>query len=398
MAAIREDGCSFFLILQFMELHYFNPENDMSLGLTPGQKLTLSPMVSRLHDDGALLPIWYASKGDSVLVEKAYDTTFFNRRCEEFGLDVHPAVHTDKAFGAPWGWSFESADKLLRAGADVLQRNLLKSIRLLSHRRTTIEILSNLSEKYDLPSFQVPVEATGISVVKDCLERWKDIYVKLPWSSSGRGVFRLSELTEISEKRISGMIRKQGSVLVEAAFNKKIDFAMLFHSQFGKTEFIGYSLFFNSRRDSYGGNLMTSDEKIENILIGSGTSKKYLETLKNAMVQVLTSVVSPIYNGYFGVDMMIGKDGSVSPCVELNLRMTMGVVAHIWRRRYLTDNAMALFSVKPVNSIADMKDEDAVIKECRLQRGRILLTPPSANGFMFSVETVEESEFEKFLI
>ncbi|MDE5915106.1 MAG: hypothetical protein K2G71_00870, partial [Duncaniella sp.] len=46
--------------------------------------------------------------------------------------------------------------------------------------------------------------------------------------------------------------------------------------------------------------------------------------------EILTELTATAYKGWMGVDMMVYNDGGrrrVMPCVELNLRMTMGVVA-----------------------------------------------------------------------
>ncbi|MCM1093064.1 MAG: hypothetical protein NC421_03840 [Lachnospiraceae bacterium] len=382
-----------------MKLHYFNPENDIALGLLPGQSLTMSPMVAALHRVGALLPVWYASPGDCVLVEDPFDHDFVSRIRRDFALDVDAVTSACGASGAPWGWSFDAARRLSVAGAVVPDAAMLEKMRGLSHRRTTLDVLSRLAGLTAFSGITLPVEAADVATVKKSLDEWGAVYVKQPWSSSGRGVFRLDALTGDVEKRISGMIRRQGSVMVERAFDKIIDFAMLFRSHSGVTEFVGYSLFFNSVRDSYGGNLMFPDEEIESYLVERGASAAHLGILKRSMPEILTSVVSPFYDGYFGVDMMLGRDGAISPCVEINLRMTMGVVAHIWRERFLAPEMGGVFRVASASMAGGALESECEINNNRVLSGRILLTPPSAHGFVFSVETLEGSmsELQKFL-
>ena len=41
----------------------------------------------------------------------------------------------------------------------------------------------------------------------------------------------------------------------------------------------------------------------------------------------MSSALKDVYTGPFGVDMMILNNGYIHPCVELNLRQTMGHVA-----------------------------------------------------------------------
>lgn len=375
-----------------MKLHYFNPENDIALGLDPARSFTLSSGVADLHNSGAMLPVWYAGGGDAVLVADVKSCqAFLESRCRMFNLDVSVADVAPGADGAPWGWSAQASRDLSHAGASVLSADRVEVIRQLSHRRTSIDILSALYLDSRIKPRPLPVEAFDVETVRSLHEKWGDIYVKQPWSSSGRGVVHISGWTDKVGVALTGMIRRQGSVLVERGIDKRMDFAMLFKSDGSKAGFVGYSLFFNNRQ-SYAGNLMADDRVITECLIGCGASLPELDAVRNGLENVLSEIIAPVYSGYFGIDMMVDSEGGIVPCVELNLRMTMGVVASIWRRRYLSPDALALFMVgRPEAGIGD----DCRIKDFRLQKGRVLLTPPSAGGFVFSVETV--SEFKQFL-
>ena len=65
------------------------------------------------------------------------------------------------------------------------------------------------------------------------------------------------------------MIRKQGSVLVERAHDKILDFAMLFKADNGGVvRSYGLSRFFNERGTGYTGNLILSDSRIAAELSG----------------------------------------------------------------------------------------------------------------------------------
>ena len=39
----------------------------------------------------------------------------------------------------------------------------------------------------------------------------------------------------------------------------------------------------------------------------------------------IAEVVAPGYSGPLGIDMLATGDGRINPCVEMNLRMTMGM-------------------------------------------------------------------------
>jgi hypothetical protein len=95
--------------------------------------------------------------------------------------------------------------------------------------------------------------------------------------------------------------------------------------------FYGYSLFFNAHGDAYGGNLIADDEAIKAELT-KHVPEGLIDDIREALTRILADLTEGDYEGFMGVDMMIadGQQGQaiVVPCVELNLRTTMGVIAH----------------------------------------------------------------------
>ena len=63
----------------------------------------------------------------------------------------------------------------------------------------------------------------------------------------------------------------------------------------------------------------------------------------------LKEVYGGAYEGYLGVDMMICRDGDeyyVHPCVEVNLRMNMGVVSRLLYDRFLSDGVKGTYVIE----------------------------------------------------
>ncbi len=90
----------------------------------------------------------------------------------------------------------------------------------------------------------MPLEAKSVTEVEELVGEWGTAFVKSPWSSSGRGVFPVSLSTlGVSLPRVEGVIRRQGSVMVEPELPRLQDFAMLFDYAGGEARFEGYSLF-----------------------------------------------------------------------------------------------------------------------------------------------------------
>ena len=101
---------------------------------------------------------------------------------------------------------------------------------------------------------------------------------------------------------------------------------MLFRS------FIGYSQFRTGGSGAYEGNRLISNAAIEQNL-SEYVPVGELDKLRNCLERELSLRFGSVYNGYLGVDMMICRFPEnektafrIHPCVEINLRMNMGVM------------------------------------------------------------------------
>ena len=373
-------------------LHLFNPENDMALGYGRGS-FTLSPMVDALRIDGASLPIWYASEGDWIYDARADENRpWYDRISELFKLDVNVSDRVPEGmYGAPWGWSHEVCGRFAKLGVRVPSPDTIDKIRMLSHRRLTSEVMTYLYRR--LPSMRLPsmpVEAMSVKEVRNQHNRYGSIYVKAPWSSSGRGVFKVDGWSDKLQPRLENIIRRQGSVMCEPSIDKKLDFAMEFYSDGKTVKWIAYSLFFNEHGASYSGNILAPDSEIEAVLMKAGADLADLGKIKSVLEEYFTDVAAPYYIGYFGVDMMLAEDGMIVPCVEVNLRMTMGVVAAMFCNRFLHPSSRGKYYVAPLAKMPG--EETAVVEDGKLLCGRMNLVPTSGNSrFAFIVEAESES-------
>lgn len=244
---------------------------------------------------------------------------------ERYGLKGEIVSCPDGLMPDPWGWSADAVRQFSAAGVD---RTALPSaaevgrLRMLSHRRTSVEILQSLG-RGDL----VAVETSDPDEVVALEADSPGCYVKSPWSCSGRGVFCASALTpEVLRTRAAGLIRRQGSVMVERGVRgKTLDLAALYRAEGGEVTFGGLSVFVAEKRGTYGGNIVAPQQWLRDY-IGRHVSLQELDEVIAAHTCVLTSVVGPHYEGWLGIDMLASPAG-LHPCIELNLRRTMGVVA-----------------------------------------------------------------------
>lgn len=308
-------------------IHLFNPENDLALGLGC-RNYTPPPHAAALHRAGALLPFWWAEDGDSVIVPESFARQA-DGLCREWGLKGR--VYTGGGdIASPWGWSLDAKRQFVAAGVN---REFLPSdekiaeIRDLSHRRTSIAILERLGEIYPRGVvFTNPAQAVEMEMNR------RGCYVKSPWSGSGRGVFCASSLSrEALHGRVAGIINRQGSVILEPGLDKVMDFAALFYGDGERVSFRGWSVFETESRGMYVGNIVAPQQHLVP-MITEKCDDGELQLVVSRLETILGDLTRGIYAGWMGIDMLAYREGErngcrLMPCVELNLRMTMGVVA-----------------------------------------------------------------------
>lgn len=317
-----------------MKLHIFNPEHDLAMA-SGIANFTAPHAGRRLRADLGYLPALWAGADDCVLVENAAQARrAFGRLRARIGYSRFVEVHELGALGVdavePWGWDAALRAFLLRHGVmSVPSESEIAAIRDLSHRRHAITLLKKLS--VSLRAFS----ALSLSEVEDRLNSLSHIVVKAPWSSSGRGVRFISGsvISDSDAGWIRNVIAKQGSIIVEPYYNKVKDLGMEFESLGGGcVRYLGLSLF-QTRGGAYMGNIVATEEE-KRAMLARYVSPESLDAVARAACDCLGEIIGDRYCGPLGVDMMLVRgtndtDPSVflHPCVEINLRRTMGHVA-----------------------------------------------------------------------
>ncbi len=302
----------------------YNPENDLALAYG-GERFTPPAAAVEIAKAGVLLPFWWADDDDYVAVRREFDADAA-RLCDEMGLKGRMWHGEDVEVVEPWGWSADLRCRLRDSGVDVAampSADDVERLRQLSHRRTTIELHRMLSTPEDLR----PVEAKSVDEAYGAMRRFDAAVVKQPWSCSGRGVMFSRECGDDAMRRfVAGSIRRQGSVMVEPEYEREDEMAALFYCNAGTVRLEGMSRFVTDGRGGYVGNLVDSQE---NIMRMCGADA--VEAAKS-MEAPLQCLLEGVYRGWIGVD-MLRYAGGLNRCVEINMRMTMGVVAmQIYRR------------------------------------------------------------------
>ncbi len=248
----------------------------------------------------------------------------------------------------PWGWDAALKRHLQKSG---VTEELLPSdddieyIRSMSHRRMASEasdfICANIRSDLLRPVSDV-VELYSEKDVAEAVALYGDAVAKSPWSGSGKGLrwLRAGELSSADMGWCRNVIARQGSVMLERRHRILQDFAMLYSTGTDGVSFEGYSLFFNDN-GIYKGNVLASDDWIFKYLASKFLPADLISGVRENIRLYLSENFTGKYSGYIGVDMFVYESGDgkfrLAPCVEINVRMTMGLLA-----RRLFDNHIRL--------------------------------------------------------
>ncbi|MBP3764131.1 MAG: hypothetical protein J6I49_09710 [Bacteroidales bacterium] len=274
-----------------MQLCIFNPEHDLCLA--SGRAHYLPPRSARefaLRDAQAVMGTLYPA----ALCCSAYS--------------LPPAeMLRDCTAVVPWGWNIALKHQLLKAGLP--QRLLpsdafLEELRRLQHRSTVLPLQPDCRAIYS------PEEAEAL------LQGQPHWVLKAPWSGAGRGLRWIhGALTAIDRHWIAKTVTTQRCVIAEPRREVVADLAL----EYMGSRFIGYSLF-RTGSGVYKENILWPDSRI-------AAAFPALEAMRGRVEAWLAANITPRYTGPLGVDLMACADGSL--CVaEINLRHTMGMVAH----------------------------------------------------------------------
>lgn len=276
----------------------------------------------------------------------------------------------------PWGWDAVLKRRLQKEGVpgSMLPSDAaIDEIRRLSHRGNAVNASIYVNDfqanadarllKYLRPISYVR-EISDVNALTPAVEEFGDAVLKAPLSGSGKGL-RWARRNELSASDLGwsrNVIAKQGSLMVEKRLEIVQDFAMLFHVGRSEVSFEGYSLFFNDN-GIYKGNVLASDAHILSS-ISCYVPNELIINVKAALEKYLECEFMGKYTGYVGADMFIYKEAGeyrLAPVGELNVRMTMGLLARRLFDRHLYGNPQQIKLLHPGVSelqASDMKPAD----------------------------------------
>ena len=403
----------------------FNPEHD--LALANGDRHFIAPRNIRemAHDLADIM--------EAILPSSDSESSFISPLAS-----AHPV---------PWGWDPAVVEQFKRMGITAQELptdDALAALSRRSERITAHQILCNFRKAHTDNAFVgESLVARTFDEIADFAERHQHILLKAPLSGSGKGLRHVNKeglplspsgggTPESSEQSEGGMlslssslkkveswanalIRRHGYLTAEPYYNKVQDFAMEFIADATGCHFIGYSYFITDGHGRYIASRLMSDAKAEDLLC-TYVPRKALHKIRQWMILHHTDIIPSEWDTTrhplpFGIDMMIVRESqqstvnsqqstvnhpdsnsefriqnskfTIHPCVEINLRMNMGIIAHEIYRHLLTPDSEGTFQIArfPDNtSLRAFHDEQTSLhpttyRDNRLASGYKAITP-----------------------
>jgi hypothetical protein len=365
-------------------------------------------LLTDMEKDMATLPLFFAKPDDIVLV-KQIPPSDYTKKLKLVGIDAPQFILPERLFNninlitkntgwlLPWGWS-PSAHRFLSPLKQYCSEEFINSPvsewtaehRELYSKKFALDVQKNVIPKLPAkimpPKRLEPVICSREDEIRLLIRKWGNLLIKAPWSTSGRGIQPVTRIPVVSQvwKKINGMIKQQGYVIVEPFLDKKMDMALQFKIAGGKITCLGISRFFTDQKGQYQGNYLNgwsydTDSETASFADSLPTilTDPLIETLEN-------SGLSRLYEGHFGVDTLIfcaDNQLKVNPCLEINFRYNMGLLSLNLEKLIKSDKKGTFrISYDKRYSFSEFTQEmerryPLVLKDSRIESGFFPLTP-----------------------
>lgn len=391
-------------------LHYFNPGHETAV-LNDSKYYHPPARQIKMQQDLAYLPAWYADPKDYVLVRETLPAHFLEsitalqplaRAVTEDGLAAVPTSQTVDL----WGISPDSVYYFEQLRQRYQLSNLCLPLwkadyRKLGSRETGANALAFLTDKLnDIDSTLRALRVDSIDKLSALAESSPyPLLVKSPYSSSGRGLVWLpAKSLERSERQIiSGMLKRQEYVTAERTLDKTLDFSMHFRIERKTCSFMGYSIFETNNKGAYQRSLLLNQNKLHQRIAQQIGNAPLLEEVKQLLITFIEETFGEIYEGAIGVDMLTYRNGNeirLHPCVEINMRKSMGYLAIELQGRHLINEIQGSYHVDYFKQAGE-----ALTFHQRMQQAHPLRTVDKkiSSGYLSLCPVTEASNYMAYL-
>jgi hypothetical protein len=402
------------------DIYFFNPTCEYAAA---DGKHSWQPnlLLQKMEEDLGVLPLFFAQPDDIILIKKMPPVGYISHLAKVGILAPHffslLELKKNKSFQEmpknrllPWGWS-PAAHWLLEPLKKSCSEKFLKSPvaewkpqhREIYSRKFALQILQSvlpiLPEKQVLQTQQLPVICKTQAEVENQIAIWGRILIKAPWSSSGRGQQRITKkpVTPKVWEKILGIIKDQRFVMVEPLLDKVLDMALLFEIKNANVKFSGISRFFTDAKGQYQGNYLNGWPEALNV-----QACQFAENMAEMLIHPLqmaieNSKVTTVYEGSFGIDMLLFRDENkllrIHPCLEINMRQNMGLLS-LHLEKLLSPGKKGFFKIfyQPGKSFLTFQKEIEINYPLKINNQLI------ESGFYSLTPADEISEFGAYLL
>ena len=212
--------------------------------------------------------------------------------------------------------------------------------------------------------------------------------VKLPYSSSGRGLWRINQLDCQLEGTLRKLLQRHGTLLVEPLLDKLQDYGAEYYiDEAGEVQFVGLCAFETDCQGRYLESLCQAPEETLQRLTDSLSDPNELTQTLAQHRAYLSREVAPYYRGAVGIDLLTYRPDGVSsrtalhPWVEINLRYTMGHYAlDLYRERIPQGShnqyRFGILSASRAKALLATANAPTLDDDGRLRAGLLPLTSP----------------------
>ncbi|MDR0830234.1 MAG: hypothetical protein LBN95_09035 [Prevotellaceae bacterium] len=370
------------------KIYIFNPDHELALA-NNNENFLPKRNIAKLAEDLALLP--------TLLHKNSYvSISCVNKEwlyiTNKLGLNYNLVKEINFAEIEKiniWGWNKNIRKILISKGFNpkiLPDDEQLEKIRELTNRKNSIAAMNFVRKA--LPDEKFPESAKSLSSYTE-VEKYaksnKTGIFKTPFSSSGKGVFVYDKcIYSLFARWYKHALTIHNCILYEKQLDVVQDFAMEFTVNNQGAKFVGYSLF-STKNQAYVKNILMSDEKIEAEL-EKFVSIELLNAVKTTLVDFINEKYLGHYNGFLGIDMFIYTKNNkyfLNPCVEINLRTTMGIVAHKFYKDFVNNEKTGIFTIDffknseelLLDHIKRLRETPPVFSNNQLQSGYLSLCP-----------------------
>ncbi|MDX9882669.1 MAG: hypothetical protein RBS73_11435 [Prolixibacteraceae bacterium] len=330
------------------DLYFFNPTCETAVA-NGSETFIATQILRKFETDLSFLPMILTSPGDIVMSQEKPSKTFIDG-LKQIHFPVSGTMSKNEIVKTgnlrinrivPWGWS-PAAHFQVKELKDYTSPEFQSSRifnwepehSMLFERKTSAQVFTRFLSEYGTSDYcfaeAIPLVLKSEGDILNYLKKHPHTVFKSPVSSSGRGVqmIRSGKLSHSNNKWTKAVLKQSGYLMAEPLHHKKLDLSFQFEiDASGKIIYHGHVFFYTNSNGMYLGHYLNRNSSG---LIGADFAQLSDET-GNRLKRILEKSVYPLfYEGFLGIDGMIIEEENqlkIHPCIEINCRLTMGMLA-----------------------------------------------------------------------